>query len=216
MTRREYQEASKYLDIIVDATNEYAPRDSTEFAAWFPYLLLGIGSRETEWGLSKHLDQPGPGGTGDFAPRSWEDTPMPPDGRGWGRGLMQIDYAAHEFARTGKWWDAEANIHYGAKVLRGCHLYFVGKRVSGELLRQAALASYNRGQGNIWRDLRHGLHPDERTAGGDYGSDVWRRARWYQAMVRADLRTPFGQSLELEPKPPEAPNRNLYARKTPR
>ena len=42
---------------------------------------------------------------------------MPPDNLGWGRGLMQIDWGSHDFAKTGNWQDPAANIEYGCSLL---------------------------------------------------------------------------------------------------
>lgn len=42
--------------------------------------------------------------------------PLPPDGA-FGRGLMEIDFDAHEFASTGNWQEPGENILYGCKVL---------------------------------------------------------------------------------------------------
>jgi hypothetical protein len=77
--------------------------------------LAWILDRESHGGDA--LRPPGPGGTGDFAPRAWGSMPMPPDGLGWGRGLMQIDYGAHAFARGNSWSDPNENVKYGAGVL---------------------------------------------------------------------------------------------------
>src|SRR5216683_909771 len=62
-----------------------------------PIWVCAIGDRETNWGTSKLLDIKGPKGAGDFTPRNpvrWKYA-IPPDGRGWGRGLMQIDYGSY-------------------------------------------------------------------------------------------------------------------------
>jgi hypothetical protein len=67
-------------------------------------VVCGIGSRESRWGLA--LKPPGPTGTGDATPRAprppLRTGPMPPDGQGYGRGLMQIDFDAQPFAQTRK------------------------------------------------------------------------------------------------------------------
>jgi hypothetical protein len=67
-----------------------------------PVVVGGIGSRESRWGL---INRPlGPAGTGDFSPRrfptAFRTGALPPDGGGYGRGLMQIDFDAFPFART--------------------------------------------------------------------------------------------------------------------
>lgn len=61
-------------------------------------LLWAIMEAETLSGTAKSLDRPGPAGTGDHGPRDpavWGRA-MPPDGRGWGRGLFQIDFGSHD------------------------------------------------------------------------------------------------------------------------
>lgn len=131
-----------------------------------PSVICGIGSRETEWGLSKALDKPGPGGKGDG---------------GHGRGLMQIDDRYHAFARTGRWDDAEANILYAAKVLNTSRNYIKGRfPLTGDHLLRAAVAGYNCGPGNVSKALKRGLDVDFYTTGRNYGTDVLSRAGWFQ------------------------------------
>lgn len=134
-------------------------------------VICGIGSRETEWGLSPALDKPGPGGKGDH---------------GHGRGLMQIDDRFHAFARTGKWDDAEANILYAAKVLISSRAY-IKKRYSltPQALLQATVAAYNCGAGNVSKALKRGLDVDFFTTGRDYSKDVFSRAGWFQEQLKA-------------------------------
>lgn len=132
-----------------------------------PSIICGVGSRETEWGLSPALDVPGPGGKGDH---------------GHGRGLMQIDDRSHEFARTGKWQDPEANILYAAKVLTQSANYISKKfpSLKGEALLRATLAGYNCGPGNVAKALSKGLDVDYYTAGRNYSRDTVDRAGWFQ------------------------------------
>src|SRR6202040_1671752 len=49
-------------------------------------------------------------------PQKWGYA-MPPDGLGWGRGLMQVDYAESDFGKTGPWMDPTANILFGSNDL---------------------------------------------------------------------------------------------------
>jgi len=148
-----------------------------------PSIIAGIGSRESRWGLA--LTPKGPGGSGDFVERLYlrphRRQPMPDDGLGFGRGLMQIDYDAHVFARSGPWRDPLENVRYGASVLveaRG----FLRKRaaLSGRGLLRGALAAYNCGAGNVLRALRQGVDVDFYTAGRDYSQDVLDRAGFFQ------------------------------------
>ena len=80
-------------------------------------VIVAIGSKESQWGLA--LKPQGPTGTGDWSrrdPAKW-GVAMPDDGKGWGRGLMQIDWHSHDFAKTGDWQDPHANIMYGCSLL---------------------------------------------------------------------------------------------------
>jgi hypothetical protein len=81
-----------------------------------PFLLVALCLKESGGGT--FLTPRGPGGTGDFARRSWAPYQMPPDGGGWGRGLMQIDYGSFsEWLDTHDWTDPETNIRKGAEIL---------------------------------------------------------------------------------------------------
>lgn len=145
-------------------------------------IVGGIGSRESGWGLA--LKPPGPGGTGDAVqrrfPTAYRTGPLPPDGGGFGRGLMQIDYDAHEFARSGNWRDPAANITYGCMVLaQNRDLLARRLQLSGQALMQAALAAYNCGAGNVIKAAQGGLDLDYYTAGRDYGKDTLNRAGFF-------------------------------------
>jgi peptidoglycan hydrolase-like protein with peptidoglycan-binding domain len=148
-----------------------------------PSLIAGIGSRESHWGL--FLTPSGQTGTGDRVgrrfPTQFRSGPLPSDGGGFGRGLMQIDFDAHEFARTGNWRDPEANILYGASVLADCRSFIQRKTdlADSDQLR-AALAAYNCGPGNALNAIRDGRDIDFFTAGRDYSKDVVNRAGWFQ------------------------------------
>ena len=148
-----------------------------------PSLIAAIGSRESRWGLA--LSPEGAAGTGDPAPRPWSrphrTAAMPPDGLGFGRGLMQIDYDAHGFARTGPWHEPLANIRYGCSVLiEARSLLRKRTTLSGRGLLRSALAAYNCGAGNVLRALREGVDVDFYTAGRDYSRDVLHRAGFFQ------------------------------------
>ncbi|RMF58004.1 MAG: lysozyme [Calditrichaeota bacterium] len=164
---KQLREAEKYRSAIEEAAQKYNLR---------PALIGGIGSRESHWGLA--LRPPGPEGTGDFHPRNGE---LPPDGGGWGRGLMQIDYKYHEFARTGNWKDPRENILYAAKLL-DANLKFFRRKTSltGKQLLRAAVAAYNAGPGNVLRAVNSGKDVDYYTTGRDYSRDVFNRAGFFQ------------------------------------
>jgi len=166
-------EAEKYKTFIVSSAQNYK----------FPAsVICGIGSRESGWGLA--LKPKYPSGTGDFIkrkfPANFRTGPLPPDGAGFGRGLMQVDFDAHDFARTGNWKDPEANINYGCKVLSQSHSYLKQKtNLSGNLLLRAAIAGYNCGAGNVLKAINAGFDVDYYTFGRDYSKDVLNRAGWF-------------------------------------
>jgi len=172
--KKQLNEALKYKAFIAEFASAYS----------FPHCIIGgIGSRESMWGLA--LKPLGPEGTGDTIkrkyPTAYRTGPLPTDGGGYGRGLMQVDFDAHEFARTGKWKDPKENINYGCQVLSNCYQFM--KRKSGltgnELLR-ASIAGYNCGPGNVLRAIRDGKDIDYFTFGRDYSKDVMNRAGWFQ------------------------------------
>ncbi|MEG3876023.1 S8 family serine peptidase [Microcoleus sp. herbarium7] len=159
-----------YKPFIEAAANKYDWLTSS--------VLAGIGSRETDWGLSSYLNVLGPTGTGDWARRKGK---LPPDGLGFGRGLMQIDYDAHEFARTGNWGDPRENILYAASVLASSRNYIQqNTNLQGNDLLRAAIAGYNAGPGNVLKAINQGLDIDYYTTGRDYSRNVLNRAGWFQ------------------------------------
>jgi len=170
--RKQLAEAEKLRKVIMDAAAK------TNLA---PAIICGIGSRESHWGLA--LKPRGYGGRGDFAkrrPRGNRSGLEPNDGGGYGRGLMQIDYDWHEFARTGNWQDARANIMYACTVLNNSRLFFERRQVPKDKMLRAILASYNAGATATYRCISGGKDIDCRTTGRDYSKDVLNRAGWFQ------------------------------------
>jgi hypothetical protein len=110
------------------------------------YMLGAIIDRESKGGDA--LSPPSSGGVGDG---------------GHGRGLMQIDDRYHQFARTGAWADAAANILYGAALLRSLY-----GQTSGDV--QRAVAAYNA------KAALTAQVPDSVTTGRNYATDVLARA----------------------------------------
>lgn len=165
--------AAEYRDLVVASAAQHDFPSS---------LIAGIASRESAWGLA--LKPKGCGGTGDFAKRSCPTTlrqgPLPPDG-GFGRGLMQIDFDAHVFARTGPWQDPAENIRYGCKVLADNRSFFQRRTsLGGRALLRAYLAAYNCGAGNVMRALGAGLDVDYFTAHRDYSVGTLNRAGFFR------------------------------------
>ena len=130
---------------------------------WFTYLLMGICSRETRFGLALSGNLTGDGGHG--------------------RGLMQIDDRSHtEWLRIHNWKDPATNIEYGADVWMENYNYFCDhfELVGAEYpkLVWAATASYNCGAGNVSKVLKAGSDVDSRTTGQDYSADVRARTKF--------------------------------------
>lgn len=166
--------ANQYRNIIEEVARRYNLK---------PSVLCGMGSRESHWGLA--LTPPGPTGRGDFAqrrPRGKRRTPEPPDGGGYGRGLMQIDYDWHEFARTGKWQNPKENLNYACTVLEQAKTFFQkkGVRLSEDQMLRAIIAAYNGGATATLRAIEAGQDIDANTTGLDYSKDVLSRSGWFQ------------------------------------
>jgi len=172
--RAQLAEADKYRAFIEAAAQQFG---------FQPSVICGIGSRESGWGLL--LKPPGPAGTGDFAQRKpkppLRPDRMPPDGKGFGRGLMQIDFDFHPLAQSGNWHDPETNIRYGCQVLAQ-KLGYVRKNsgLQNLMLLRGAVAAYNCGEGNVCKALAEGSDVDARTTGRDYSADVLNRAGFFQ------------------------------------
>jgi hypothetical protein len=176
----ELAQLERYADAVTAAAAQYGVPAA---------VVAGIGSRESGWGL--RLRPAGPTGTGDWLPRRYptryRSGPFPPDGEGFGRGLMQIDFDAHPFARTGTWRDPAANIKYGVSVLAQASAFLDGRvKLVGDRLLRAAVAAYNCGSGNVLRAIAAGHDVDFYTAGRNYSSDVLNRAGWFHARWRHD------------------------------
>jgi Putative peptidoglycan binding domain/Transglycosylase SLT domain len=172
---KELVEANKFKPFIVGAAMQFG---------FQPCVIAGIGSRESGWGRA--LKPPGPTGTGDFAKRRAKPPlrpgSLPPDGGGFGRGLMQIDFDAHPFAQTGNWQDPQANITQGCRVLAQTFAFLKKKtNLEGTELLRAALAGYNAGPGNVLKAIKAGKDFDSVTAHGNYGRETLNRAGWFQS-----------------------------------
>ena len=173
---RQLEAATKYRTQIEEAAGRHGLTAA---------MIGGVGSRESHWGLILKPAGSGPAGTGDPLarrfPTQFRTGPLPPDGGGFGRGLMQIDFDGHEFARTGNWSDPVENILYGCKVLADSRDFIQRKAgLAGRDLLRAALAGYNCGPGNALRAIRDGRDYDFYTTGRDYSRDVLNRAGFFQ------------------------------------
>lgn len=160
-----------------------------------PFLLAALAEQESQYGTQLRAD-----GTGDFIPRSWTATPLPPDGMGWGRGIMQIDYGSERgWLSMNNWRDPYTNIKKAAQIFKAkldylkatpktptvavtgdeatrrgvaSGVYRDPRPLSGDLLFRAALAAYNTGELNALRSVAVGVAPDKTTYGGNYGSTL--------------------------------------------
>ena len=159
--------------------------DAAAAAAGFaPSLVAGIGSVESAWGTSALMRPKGPTGTGDATPRARPNPnrpgrSMPTDGKGFGRGLLQIDWDAHEFARTGNWQDPQANIEFGVGVLAAARDGVRGKIGAIDLLAATCLA-YNAGVSGALRSIA-ATGAEAATAPSSYPFRVLKRAAFYRA-----------------------------------
>jgi soluble lytic murein transglycosylase-like protein len=153
-----------------------------------PSVIAGIGSVETGWGLSSLMLPKGPAGTGDRTARSSRPPlraqSLPPDGLGFGRGLMQIDWDSHQFARTGNWRDPEANISYACSVLaqnrNQCAAQAGQLGLSANDVLPVAIAAYNAGFGGVSQTIRQAGRADAVLGPRSYAAKVLARASWYR------------------------------------
>ncbi|SRR6266849_3422958 len=103
---------------------------------------------------------------------------IPDDGRGWGRGLMQIDF---QRAETINWEDPLTNVREAAKVLAEKRAYISSHvaDLTPDELERATVAAYNHGEGGSVNNLLAGRDVDSGTTGGNYSADVLSNAgRW--------------------------------------
>lgn len=155
-------EAGPYVEIIKQASSDEGVD---------PFITVAIGYRESHWGAL--LNPPGPAGTGDA---------------GHGHGLMQIDDRTWgDWLGEYDWTDPYTNVQKGLEIYNQNLNYFTGKGLSGDAAIQAALAAYNHGPGNVWKNIQDGLSPDTGTTGGNYASDVWSRFQTYTGSFLAQL-----------------------------
>jgi len=138
-----------------------------------PEVVAGIMMRETEGGLSKWCNPPGPACLGD---------------NGHGHGLMQIDDRCFpEYCAGSEWKDPASNIEFGCRVLADKRAYLRNHLPNGwglmdDWLERAAIAAYNCGEGNVRQAIKRSEDPDSRTAGRDYSRSVLAFATKYREL----------------------------------
>ncbi|MDH3659991.1 MAG: hypothetical protein OEU92_08175, partial [Alphaproteobacteria bacterium] len=156
---------------------------------FLPSVIAGLCSRRSGWGLL--FSPTGVEGTRDFQARAaaaeGRRAPLPPDGLGFARGLMGLDYDRHPLARETLWRDPERNIEAAFAViaqhratLRRC------TTLQGTGLLRASLGAFECGLKPVEHAIRWGLDVDSptigrRQGGRGCGRDVLARADFFQA-----------------------------------
>ncbi len=136
-----------------------------------PEVVAGIMMRETEGGLSKWCNRPGPACRGDD---------------GHGHGLMQIDDRSFpEYCAGSEWQDPASNIDFGCRVLADKRSYLQSHLPGGSELERASVAAYNCGERNVWQVVECGEDLDARTTGHDYSRSVLAFAAQYRELSDA-------------------------------
>lgn len=131
----DFARAAAFKAALPSAVGQYVPQILSAAQSYNvdPWALAAIMYNESRGGIASGYTPQGPGGTGDFIPRKTgmyakfanPATGLPPDGKGWGRGLMQVDYGVHNaWVLANPWWDAQTNINKGAELLRWNLDYF--------------------------------------------------------------------------------------------
>jgi uncharacterized protein (TIGR02594 family) len=169
--------ARQYLPIIQAAADAYtwppeliAVMQQALGPNWMVWVLCGIASRESRFGLL--LDAEGLG-----------------DG-GHGHSIMQIDDRSHPaFCAGDDWKDLAASLEYVHKNVIVSSFNYLGdccfEVLQGDYaaLFRASIAGYNCGPGNVRKALEAGEDVDARTTGRDYSADVLKRARGFKEVL---------------------------------
>jgi hypothetical protein len=167
----EFGRAREYLPVFQAAADAY--RWPAELEAvmqqalgprWMAWILMGIASRESRFGLL--LDENGRG-----------------DG-GHGHGIMQVDDRSHAAFCDGEGWQDLRNsleyVHHNVIVPSFNYLgenCFELVKEDYRALFKATVAAYNCGPGNVRKALEAGTDMDSLTTGRDYAKDVLARAK---------------------------------------
>jgi hypothetical protein len=173
----EFGRAREYLPVFQAAADAYqwpaeleAVMQQALGPRWMTWVLMGIASRESRFGLL--LDENGRG-----------------DG-GHGHGIMQVDDRSHAAFCDGEGWqDLRSSleyVHHNVIVpsfnYLGENCYELVKEDYGALFK-ATVAAYNCGPGNVRKALEAGTDVDSLTTGRDYAKDVLARAKaLYEAL----------------------------------
>jgi len=167
----EFGRAREYLPVFQAAAETYHwPAELAEVMQqvlgprWMTWVLMGIASRESRFGVL--LDDDGRG-----------------DG-GHGHGIMQVDDRSHAAFCDGEGWQDLRNsleyVHHNVIVpsfnYLGENCFELVKEDYGALFK-ATVAAYNCGPGNVRKALEAGTDVDSRTTGRDYAKDVLARAK---------------------------------------
>lgn len=155
-------------------------------------IIAGFCSRRSGWGLD--LLPVGIDGTRDIQARDIvseeRTTPLPPDGLGFERGLMGLDYDRRPLARDGGWRDPERNVD-AAFALIACYRTLLRRRTTlqGTGLLRASLTAFECGIERVERALRHGFDVDSRRLAGGLAAAAAATMSWPE---RASFRRPAG------------------------
>lgn len=153
-----------------------------------PSIIAGFCSRRSGWGLD--LTPTVPAGTLDHEPRAdlseHRRTSLPPDGLGFMRGLMGLDFDQHAPAREPGWRDPENNLKAAFDIIAGYQRSLRRRTtLQGSGLLRASLAAFECGIEPVEQAIRAGLDVDSPTVGRigqaqGCGRDVLARANVFQ------------------------------------
>lgn len=137
---------------------------------WMTWVLMGIASRESRFGLL--LDE---AGLGDH---------------GHGHGEMQIDDRSHKsFCASGQWRDLAVSLAYVHTNVIIPAFNYLGENAWEKLHEDyaemfwATIAAYNCGPEKVRKALEAGADPDSVTTGRDYSRDVQARAKIFKEVL---------------------------------
>ncbi|MEM8951588.1 MAG: hypothetical protein AAGC99_19910 [Pseudomonadota bacterium] len=155
-----------------------------------PSIIAGFCSRRSGWGQG--LLPNGVEGTCDLQPRMTDvegrSSPLPPDGLGFLRGLMGLDFDRHPLAREEGWRDPESNIEAAFTLIANYRTQLRRRTtLQGTGLLRASLTAFECGLARVQRAIRLGQDVDSPTPGWrglpgrGCGRDVMIRAGFFQS-----------------------------------